>query len=356
MSRRQRLHVPGGTYYVVQRGSTTRPIFSQHTDYQLFERLLATALRRTGARLHAYCWTPDAIHIALQIDSVSVGRFMQGITSRYARSIHERAAESGHFFRQRYKAILIDPDAYLLKLVRYIHHLPVSEGLGGDPTAYPFTSHGAYLGKVEIPWLTTRTAMKLLSGCDQNSEYAEFMAVAPVHEECTLFEHGSRHDARIVASPEFLENLPRHLRVYRSQLTLEQIIQTVTCRLGVDREHVLSNSRQREVTLARALIAWYATERRVATLSEVARYLRRDPSTLSVAVSRYRLCRPELFKLTALHDVVPLARIQLEVSEPQWEDEVEVELEEEEESEGELYSNASHAPATAARVSAGARR
>ena len=41
MSRRQRLHVPGGTYYVVQRGSTTRPIFSQHQDYQLFERLLA---------------------------------------------------------------------------------------------------------------------------------------------------------------------------------------------------------------------------------------------------------------------------------------------------------------------------
>jgi hypothetical protein len=128
----------------------------------------------------------------------------------------------------------------------------------------------------------------------------------------------------------------------------------VTCRLGVDREHVLSNSRQREVTLARALIAWYATERRVATLSEVARYLRRDPSTLSVAVSRYRLCRPELFKLTALHDVVPLARIQLEVSEPQWEDEVEVELEEE--SEEELYSNANRATAPAARVGAGARR
>jgi hypothetical protein len=228
----------------------------------------------------------------------------------------------------------------------------VIEGLSGDPATYPFTSHGAYLGKGEIPWLTTRSAMRMMSGCDQNSEYAEFMSVAPVHDERTLFEHGSKHDARIVASPEVLENVPRHLRVYRSKLTLEQIIQTVTCRLGVDREHVLSNSRQREVTLARALIAWYATERRVATLSEVARYLRRDPSTLSVAVSRYRLCRPELFKLTALHDVVPLARIQLQASEPQWEDEVELE----EEPEAELYSNASRATATAARVGAGARR
>src|ERR1044072_4303767 len=109
MSRRQRLHVPGGTYYVVQRGSTTRPISPQHQASHLFERLLATALRRTGARLHAYCWTPDAIHIALQIDSVSVGRFMQGITSRYARSIHERAAESGPAFPQRSQASPLAP-------------------------------------------------------------------------------------------------------------------------------------------------------------------------------------------------------------------------------------------------------
>jgi putative transposase len=350
MSRRQRLHVPGGTYYVVQRGSTTRPIFTQQQDYQFFEQLLATALRRTGARLHAYCWTPDAIHLALQIDSVSVGRFMQGITSRYARSIHARAAESGHFFRQRYKAILIDPDAYLLRLVRYIHHIPVMDSLSSDPGSYPFTSHVAYLGLTEIPWLTTRTALRMLHGCDQNSEYAELMSATPIEEDRALFEHGSKHDARIVASSEFLENLPRHLRIYRSKLTLEQIIQTVTCRLGVDREHVLSNSRQREVTLARALIAWYATERRVATLSEVARYLRRDPSTLSVAVSRYRLCRPELFKLTALHDVVPLAQIHLPVSQPQWEDEVE------EESEEDLYPGAGRPTTTAMRVGAGHRR
>jgi len=342
MSRRQRLHVPGGTYYIVQRGSTTRPIFSQQQDYPLFERLLATALRRTGARLHAYCWTPDAIHLALQIDSVSVGRFMQGITSRYARSIHERAAESGHFFRQRYKSILIDPDAYLLRLVRYIHHIPVRDALSSDAGSYPYTSHIAYLGRTQMPWLTTRIAMRLLNGCDQNSAYAELMSVAAPEEDCELFEHGSKHDARIVGSSEFFANLPRHLRVYRSKLTLEQIIQTVTCRLGVDREHVLSNSRQREVTLARALIAWYATERRVATLSEAARYLRRDPSTLSVAVSRYRLCRPELFKLSALHDVVPLAQIHLQVSQPQWEEE-------------DLYPNAGRPTATALRVGSGPR-
>ena len=59
---------------------------------------------------------------------------------------------------------------------------------------------------------------------------------------------------------------------------------------------------------AGALIAWYATERRIAPLSEIARRLRRDPSTLSVGISRYRHRRADLFDLERLHDLVPLTR------------------------------------------------
>ena len=42
--------------------------------------------------------------------------------------------------------------------------------------------------------------------------------------------------------------------------------------------------------------------------AEVARRLQRDPSTLFVAVERYRTLRPELFNLTALQDSGPLLR------------------------------------------------
>src|SRR5690606_19005421 len=104
----------------------------------------------------------------------------------------------------------------------------------------------------------------------------------------------------------FLETLPRRVRPHRSKVSLAEIIDNVTRALDVEREHVLSSSRRRELALARALIAWYATERRIATLSEVARHLRRDPSTLSVAITRYRSCRPELFRLDAFRHLAPL--------------------------------------------------
>lgn len=309
MSRRQRLHVTGGVYYVVQQGNAHHPIFSQSDDYALFERLLATGLRRTNARVHGYCWTPQAIHLILQIDEISVGRIMQGLTSRYARSMHRRIGESGHFFRQRYKAVLIDPKHYLCKLVHYLHYIPVLGGLADSPAAATGTSHSCYAKQTVTPWLTTRSVTRLLEGKDGGTDYETFMARCPDPEDVVQFERVGSNDLRVIGSPEFMENLPRASRTYRSKASLDQIIHTVTCRMGVERDLVLSNSRQREFTLVRALIAWYATERGVATLSEVARCLRRDPSTLSMAISRYRTRRPELFKITAMHDISPLVAI-----------------------------------------------
>ena len=76
MSRRSRLHVPGGVYYVVQRSNARQPIFTDAADYAIFERLLATMLARCRARVHAFCWEVDAIHLALQVTDMPVGRLM----------------------------------------------------------------------------------------------------------------------------------------------------------------------------------------------------------------------------------------------------------------------------------------
>jgi DnaA-like protein len=80
--------------------------------------------------------------------------------------------------------------------------------------------------------------------------------------------------------------------------SLNQVIDTVCDTLGLERNEVLSRSRHRRLSLARALITWYATERGIATLAEVGRRLDRDPSMLFVGMERYRMLRPELFNLT----------------------------------------------------------
>ena len=310
MSRRSRLHIPGGLYYIVQRGNARQPIFTDATDYATFEQLLASMLARCRSRVHAFCWSADAIHMAVEISDVPVGRLMQRLTSQYARRVHRKQGETGHLFQQRYHALLVDPEAWLLKLIRHIHLIPVTTGLVRDAADYALSSHRAYLNITTIPWLTTSLAMRMLGHRTDMARqaYRRLMFEHPDPEEGKCFERGNPDDPRVLGDRSFTSSLPRHLRIYRSSYSLDQVIDTVVRTLGLEREEVLSRSRQRRLAMARALITWYATERGVATLAEVARRLERDPSTLFVAVERYRALHPDLFKITALHDSGPLLR------------------------------------------------
>ena len=312
MSRRSRLHVPDGIYYVVQRGNARQPIFAEAADYAAFERLLSATLVRCRARVHAYCWETHAIHLVLQISDVPVGRLMQRLSSQYARRVHRRRGEPGHLFQPRYHALLIDPNAYLLKLIRHVHRVPVRSGVVSDPAGYTLSSHLAYTGTTRTPWLTKSVALRMLGHPEQaRSAYRRLMSEAPAPGEGDAFGTGGSDDPRVLGDRDFTAAIQAETPVHRGSYTLDQVIDTVTDTLGLQRGEVLSGSRKRRLAFARALITWHAIECGVATLAEVARRLQRDPSTLFVAVERYRLLRPELFDPTALQDsrlLTPAAR------------------------------------------------
>ncbi|MBK6472952.1 MAG: transposase [Betaproteobacteria bacterium] len=62
----------------------------------------------------------------------------------------------GHLFQGRFKAILVDRDAYLLALCRYVERNPVAAGIVRTPQAWPWSSCRAHLGLRPTPnWLDT---------------------------------------------------------------------------------------------------------------------------------------------------------------------------------------------------------
>src|ERR1700757_4402901 len=97
-----------------------------------------------------------------------------------------------------------------------------------------------------------------------HDNYRRLMLEPVAPEEAILFERGNRLEPRVRGDSEFIQSLPRNMRVHRSTCSLEQIIDTVSLTLAVDRDEILSRSRRRRLAMARALITWYATERGVA--------------------------------------------------------------------------------------------
>jgi putative transposase len=64
-------------------------------------------------------------------------------------------------FRGRYKAILLEAEAYLAAVIRYIHLNPVQAKLAKSPEAYGWSSHARYLKPTSVPlWLRVREGLE----------------------------------------------------------------------------------------------------------------------------------------------------------------------------------------------------
>jgi REP element-mobilizing transposase RayT len=158
------VHVPGGVYHVTLRGNHRQAIFHRDADRERLNEIVADVADRLELRVHAYCWMSNHIHLALQVAERPLGDAMRCIASRHARAVQRDLATSGHLFERRYRPSLVDTDAYLLDVVRYIHLNPVAAKLVADPADYPWSSHRAYLGLASTPWLTCELVLGALTG------------------------------------------------------------------------------------------------------------------------------------------------------------------------------------------------
>jgi putative transposase len=284
MPRAPRVHVPGALYHVILRGNHQQAVFDGAADYHLFEDLLARALRRYDARVHAYCWMTNHVHFAAQVGDIRLGRLIQSVASSYARRKQQRIPTTGHLFERRYRARLVETDAYWLALVRYIHRNPVEAGIVADCAGYAWSSHLSYLGRACPAWLTTAPTLAMFGGSSIESiaAYQRFMAV----DETRASTLGIVPCGGASVMPERLATF--EFPGTRNGRSLEQVVIEVATELDVD--HTLLASARSDSTLvhARLEIARRALAAGVASLATVAARLGRSASTLSEQLHKRR--------------------------------------------------------------------
>jgi hypothetical protein len=114
----------------------------------------------------------------METPRANLGRIMRHINGIYTQRHNRLQRTDGPLFRGRYKAILVDADAYLLQLTRYIHRNPV-EGRGRLPTGlgdYPWSSYPAYVGIVPNPhWLMRDNTYQMLGHKQRYAGYRSYV-------------------------------------------------------------------------------------------------------------------------------------------------------------------------------------
>jgi len=154
MARPLRITFPGAFYHVTSRGNERKAIFKRKRDREKFLEYLETASERYQAVIHVFCLMDNHYHILLETPRGNLPQIMHHINGAYTMYFNTARTRSGHLFQGRYKAILVEKDAYAMELSRYIHLNPVRAKLVNTPEEYHWSSYRAYIGREKAPeWL-----------------------------------------------------------------------------------------------------------------------------------------------------------------------------------------------------------
>ncbi len=289
MARQPRIHSPGSFYHVLLRGNGGQAIFFEDGDRYRLYLLFQEGVERYGYRIHGFCCMTNHLHMVIQVAETPLSKIVQNLSFRYTRWINRKQKRIGHLFQGRYKAILIDADAYLLELVRYIHLNPVRARLVRRPEGYPWSSYRAYLGQEWLPWLTTD---RVLSEFEAQTSKARKRFEQFVHEGMgeghrNEFYCGEQ-DQRILGEDDFVEQVFKKLEIpfKKKPPTLSSLIRQVSQEYSVTPQELSQPLRTRSLAEARGVVAWLAMERGSGTLATLSEQFGCDPSALSHAVRR----------------------------------------------------------------------
>jgi REP-associated tyrosine transposase len=207
MPRVERIEYEDAFYHVMNRGRERGrvKVYRTKEDYEAFLQTLEEAVERFGIVIHAYCLMSNHYHLLLQTPRANLSRAMRHINGVYTQRYNRLHSSDGPLFRGRFKSILVDSDAYLLQLSRYIHRNPIEtqKPIVDSLVQFPWSSYPAYVNKAPCPdWLTQGLTYQMLGSKQRYAGYARYVANGN-NEQLTRF-YGRGNLASIIGDKEFV--------------------------------------------------------------------------------------------------------------------------------------------------------
>jgi putative transposase len=297
MARPLRIEYPDAWYHVMNRGRQREEIFADSQDFNVFLKLLEESTLLWGGRISAYCLMSNHYHLLIQTPRANLSRAMRHIDGIYTQRFNRRHKAVGQLFAGRYRSILIDADAYLLQVVRYIHRNPLRAGMAARPDKYPWTSHPGYLSdEKRWDWLHKEYVLSHFSTEPhaRRQAYKEFIADDDSEEIRRFF--GEKNVRAILGSDKFTKWVRDHFsnqaadeEVPESKLLLpeiEEVADAVCAVYGVDR-NILLVSKRRTTNEPRNMAIYLSRRLCGATLREIRdRFNFHSDSSVGSAIER----------------------------------------------------------------------
>ncbi|WP_094603811.1 hypothetical protein SPSIL_042210 [Sporomusa silvacetica DSM 10669] len=283
MARKPRVHYEKAIYHVIARGNNKDRIFLDSEDKYKYLDLVDRYRRKYNFEIYAYVLMDNHIHLLICVNDTPLSKIMQGIQQTYTSHFNRKYQHVGHVFQQRYKAILCDNDAYLLKLVCYIHQNPCRANLP-DQIGYAWSSHADYMaghGRTANPTFI----LHMFSGDIRQAIqlYAEMIPQEQT-DPSDIMKKLSGYESSEPTPIEYVKTTD----ISGEKQTFEEFTYYVAEEMQVPLEQLLGKCRIRKVVEARNILIYRVVESEVCTRAELAKKLGLDPAAITRGYQRVK--------------------------------------------------------------------
>ena len=320
MPRQARLDAPGTLHHVIMRGIENGKIVDDQDDRENFVSRMGKLVSETETVIYAWALMPNHAHILLRSGPHGLSKYMRRFLTGYAITYNRRHGRYGHLFQNRYKSIVCDGDSYFRELVRYIHLNPLRAELVKDTVElerYPWCGHGVITGTIENSWQDRDYVLSWFGSKEGKAKraYRKYIQEGVAQGRRPELVGGGlvrtlggwsqvvslRHnredvlaDERILGSGDFVERvireaderLKRQFQAGQSREEVEQFIQGVCDREGINVKELRAGSRREHISRVRSRVAVELVENYGIPLAELARELGVSTSAISKILTR----------------------------------------------------------------------
>jgi len=236
MPRFPRVYLEGALYYITTKADYQLNLFRDDSDKNRYLFFIFEYRNQYKFKLYALTLTPTESHLLIEpSQEYTVSQIMHDVNANYTKYYNKKYEKKGHLFEERFKAVLIEKQAYLLEMTRFIHRIILKENPGLQLKDYRWSSYPSYLkieqDKTVAANVDADEVLDLFSGAENKQlAYTEFVEKAN-RGELEDFEN-KMYRASVVGSEKFVEKIKEISKAaaeagqeqpeYLEELTLEK--------------------------------------------------------------------------------------------------------------------------------------
>lgn len=283
-------------YYLALLGKGGKVCYGRQ-DYIAFIELMDEALAHAGCSLYAFCLSSSQLHLVFQLTAEPLQDFCGRLTLCLNLWLEQMRGHAEVALAPAGPPRLFGSAEKQRELIRFVHLLPLASG--ESALEYSWSGHPCYLGRMRLECFAGERALNLF-GTDARE--------GREHYERFIFE-----GLNTVGSSRFAAALGRRTRMLaiaearvkygvierpapKIAGTFEALAERIALLGDRTLEDLRSHSRERTVSLLRAVVSWHGARLGLGAFKEIARYLHRDPSTLYAGIKRYGALYPQFFR------------------------------------------------------------